>query len=104
MTSNKPTQEMADWLHNIGNGADPNNTLIGLCGNFIVEFGVDPTTYNINFLEWPEYSGDPLYPVGGKAEYFRAEGNKYANLYTGPWGLKRRRLALWCAEQLEKQL
>lgn len=73
-----------------------------------VEYGLCPNVFDPNklpdhiklcmFVAWDGFSGDPVYPVGGEAEY---EGCDGGNLYQNP---ARKSLALHCVQYLNRLL
>jgi hypothetical protein len=57
------------------------------------------------YQDWPEYSGDPVYPVhvgyaSAKREF---EDCSISHWYNTEYGMARQRLLAWCIAQLESE-
>lgn len=55
--------------------------------------------------DWPEFSGDPEFPVPSADSQLNEEGAflDSENLWSGKYGDNRKQLCLWLADQLEKE-
>ena len=67
----------------------------GLCDNVFTPNDLSGHIKLCMFIAWDGFSGDPIYPVGGEAEY---EGCDCGNLYQNT---DRKALALHCVDYLK---
>ena len=63
------------------------NVTDGLCDNFLNEF-LESVDKDALFFKWRHFSGDYVYPVGGREEYLRFDNETgdllYQNLFRNP--------------------
>lgn len=80
---------------------------VGLC-NLIEEYCIDSELVLFPiFREWPEYSGNDVYPIKGtNTKDPKQMYNNCKNMFSKKtkYGQARRRLALFVADELEKTL
>ena len=120
-TANVGTEECAgctrndvaiDFLRCIANGAKPLEYWNGLCWNLtraLREAGVADNISGYPFIHmyaplWPEYSGNPDYPVPCQDADDAYSAYYEVDLWVGEYGEARRRLAGFVADELEKEL
>jgi len=70
----------------------------GLCRNVFEPNRLSDHIKICMFIAWDDFSGDPIYPVGGMDEY---ESDECKNLYRNP---DRKALALHCVDYLNRLL
>ena len=105
------TSYAAGYLREIANGRAPENTWHGLCYNLAVALRdagiVSLSGYDIvrDYAPlWPEYSGNPVYPVPCQDANDEHCAYDEVDLWVGEYGAARRRLAGFIADCLEKEL
>ena len=99
-----------DFLRGLANGAKPLEYWRGLCGNLTIalrEAGIASTRSGYSIVPeyaplWPEYSGNPEYPVPWQDDDALSAYNE-VDLWEGEYGEARRRLAGFIADELEKR-
>jgi len=70
---------------------------MGLCDNLFRPNKLPDHIKLCMFVAWDGFSGNPIYPVGGEAEYEYNDGNLYQNP-------TRKSLALHCVQYLNRLL
>ena len=101
----------AGYLREIANGLTPESCMDGLCYNLttVLRRHGPATTSGCPIIQkyaplWPEYSGDPDYPVPSQDEYDATSAYIEVDLWEGEYGEARRRLAGFIADELEKEI
>ena len=94
-----PTElvEMKKYLAMLAVGGVPDDTEVGLCSNFLDEFGVEIDQKW--FRGYPGFSGDEEYPLlCGKDDYL----HRYGLLWIGVRGAERRKFCAWIALNIDE--
>ena len=89
-------------LEYLGNGGEPKYTNLGICGNVCESITI--LKLQELWVHWPEYSGMSLYPVPHPKYDSHLGLLKTHNVWEGEYGNNRRKLCLWLADELEKEL
>lgn len=94
-------------LRGLGNGTvSPVGPKYGICGELSQEFNVSGIRFVKKYVtSWPEYNGNPNYPVDHPTKEEEEAYTWVADLWAAtPYGDARRRLCLHIANELEAEL
>ena len=96
--------EVIEYLRKLGNGEiEPGSIKKGICFNLYKCYLVVISVY-VDWTTWSEFSGDKTYPVGHDPRDAYESFVEGLHLWEGEYGASRKRLCLWIADQLEKNL
>jgi hypothetical protein len=91
----------------------PHNLASGICYNFeyhinnrsMITLHYAMNNYNFDFMDWPEYSGDPDYPIWSSAQCSPEDAYDKYDLWSkkSKYGKLRWQLLDWLIEQFESK-